>query len=87
MQELLEFFYLKLTTHEKLAPNTGNDQWRGGVRGWTSSALIVGGTDKDGNDVTNDLTFMLLDAMIHTRLVNPFITVRWHDGTPYELKV
>lgn len=87
MQELLEFFYLKLTTHEKLAPDTGNDQWRGGVRGWTSSALIVGGTDKDGNDVTNDLTFMLLDAMIHTRLVNPFITVRWHDGTPYELKV
>lgn len=87
MQELLEFYYLKLTTHEKLAPDTGNDQWRGGVRGWTSSALIVGGTDAEGNDVTNDLTFMLLDAMIHTRLVNPFITVRWHAGTPYELKV
>lgn len=57
MQELLEFFYLKLTTHEKLAPDTGNDQWRGGVRGWTSSALIVGGTDKDGQrrDQRSDL--------------------------------
>ena len=87
MQELIEFFYLKLTTHEKLAPDTGNDQWRGGVRGWTGTALIVGGVDKDGNDATNDLTFMLLDAQIHTRLVNPYTTVRWHEGTPYELKV
>lgn len=87
MQELIEFFYLKLTAHEKLAPDNGSDQYRGGCRGWTGTALIVGGVDTDGNDVTNDLTFMLLDAQIHTRLINPYTTVRWHDGTPYELKV
>ena len=87
MQELIEFLYLKLTAHEKLAPDNGSDQWRGGCRGWTGTALIVGGTDADGNDATNDLSFMLLDAQIHTRLINPYTTVRWHEGTPYELKV
>jgi formate C-acetyltransferase len=30
---------------------------------------------------------MFLDAMVHVRLANPYITVRYHEGTPYELKV
>ena len=87
MLELIEFLYIKSVTHDMLAQNTGTDQWRGGTKGWSGSALIVGGVDKDGNDVTNDLTFMFLDAMVHTRMINPYVAVRWHEGTPYELKV
>lgn len=87
MQELIEFFYLKQSTHEPLREDTGNDMWRGGTKGWTGSALILGGIDADGNDATNDLTFMFLDAMSHTRLINPYLAIRWHDGTPYELKI
>ncbi len=87
MEELIEFLYIKSSTHDQLAQNTGNDMWRGGTKGWSGSALIVGGVDKDGNDVTNDLTFMCLDAMVHTRVINPYLAVRWHEGTPYELKV
>ena len=87
MQELIEHYYLKQMTHEPIRENTGNDMWRGGTKGWTGSALIVGGVDAEGNDATNDLSFMLLDAMTHTRLINPYLAVRWHEGTPYELKV
>lgn len=87
VQQLIECYYLKLETHGNIAPETGDNTWRGGSRGWGGSALVLGGVDRDGNDATNDLTFMFLDAMVHVRLANPFITVRVHAGTPYELKV
>lgn len=87
MEELIECLYLKVTSHGMLMENTGTDQWRGGTRGYSGTAIIVGGVDREGNDATNDLSFMLLDAMIHLRIQNPFPTVRWHEGTPYELKI
>lgn len=31
--------------------------------------LTIGGSDKDGNDLTNDLTMMMLDASVHTRMM------------------
>lgn len=87
VQQIIECYYLKLETHGQIAPESGNNMWRGGSRGWGGSALILGGVDADGNDATNDLTFMFLDAMVHVKLANPYITVRYHEGTPYELKV
>ena len=87
MQELIEFMYLKLTTHAQIFENTGTDMWRAGNKGWAGSALVLSGVDSEGRDVTNDLSFMVLDAMVHTRLANPDLTVRWHDDIPYELKV
>lgn len=87
MQQVIECYYLKLETHGNIAPEAGDNMWRGGSRGWGGSALVLGGVDEDGNDATNDLTFMFLDAMLHVRLANPYITVRYHEGTPYELKV
>jgi len=87
VQQLIECYYLKLETHGQLLPDAGDDMWRGGARGWSGSAVVLGGVDAEGKDATNDLTFMYLDAMVHVRLANPYITVRYHDGTPYELKV
>ena len=87
MHEIIEYMYIKSPTHDAPPPNTGTDIWRGGTRGWSGSALILGGVDADGNDATNDLTFMMLDAMVHTRVINPYLAVRMHEGTPYELKV
>ena len=87
VQQLIECFYLKMETHGQLAPDAGDGMWRGGARGWSGSALIVGGVDAAGKDATNDLSFMLVDATIHTRLANPYLAIRYHEGTPYELKV
>ena len=47
----------------------------------------VGGVDRRGNDATNDLTFLVLDARNHTRLISPWMAVRMHSNTPRELKV
>lgn len=87
MQELIEFMYIKVPCHDQLMEATPDDMWRGGTKGWTSSALVIGGVDSEGNDATNDLSFMFLDAMAHTRTLHPYLTVREHKGTPYELKV
>lgn len=89
MQELLDFMFLFASTAGGvMADIPGIDFYRGGTKGYSSgTAVIIGGVDKDGNDATNDLSFMLLDAMAQTRMCSPWPTVRWHDGTPYELKI
>lgn len=47
--------------------------------------LLVGGRDAEGNDVTNDLTWMCLHACDHVRLPYPSLGLRVHRGTPPEL--
>jgi len=42
---------------------------------------------RDSLDGTNDLTFMVLDAHAHTRVPTPWLAVRLHGNTPWELKV
>jgi formate C-acetyltransferase len=50
------------------------------------TALDVGGVDAEGNDITNDLSYMALDAHAHTRIPNPWMGVRLHEGSPGEFK-
>ncbi len=84
MQELLELAYIKAGTTTKLKPmsklyNAGQAQ--------AGECLTVGGVDVRGQDATNDLTFMMIDASVHTRMIVPWLCVRMHANTPYELKV
>jgi formate C-acetyltransferase len=48
-------------------------------------AITLGGTDKKGNDVTNDLTYLALEAARTMRTIEPSIALRIHDNTPEEL--
>jgi len=85
MQELIEILYIKDLWWTKLRdrltviPNSG--------RGMGGDSLTIGGVDKNGNDATNDLTYMCLDAHAHTRLGTPWLAVRWHEKTPRDLKI
>ena len=47
--------------------------------------LIVGGQDEAGRDVTNDLSFMCIDASAHVFLPQPSLSVRVWNGTPHDL--
>lgn len=84
-QELIECAYVKMGNPSKLKDKQTVNVRNG--RGWGGECLTIGGVDKNGNDVTNDLTFMLLEASVHTRMMNPWVLVRIHKDTPYELKV
>ncbi len=85
MQEIMEAHFVKSGVLSKLRDamtaqaNTG--------RGFGGESLTLGGVDRQGNDVTNDLTFMALDASAHTRMMVPWTCLRMSEKTPYELKV
>jgi len=48
-------------------------------------AVTLGGMDGQGRDVTNKLTYLVLDAARKMRTIEPSIALRVHDGTPEEL--
>lgn len=56
-------------------------------RGFGGESLTIGGVKRDGTDATNDLTMLMLEASAHTRMMNPWVCVRMHEGTPEELRV
>jgi len=85
IQELIEILYMKdiwwtkLRDRMTVIANSG--------RGMGGDSLTIGGVDKEGKDATNDLTYMCLDALAHTRWGTPWLAVRWHENTPRELKI
>ncbi len=50
-------------------------------------SVMVGGRDEHGNDVTNDLSFLSLEALRRTKLVYPTVGICWHEGTPKDLSM
>ena len=44
--------------------------------------VIVGGQDETGNDATNEVSFLILEAAMIVRDTNPFVSVRIHENTP-----
>ncbi|MBN2038851.1 MAG: formate C-acetyltransferase/glycerol dehydratase family glycyl radical enzyme [Spirochaetes bacterium] len=85
MQELIEMGFLKMHQLCKIRDKTAIVFSSGTIMGGT--ALDVGGVDKDGNDATNDLSYMVLDAHAHTRIPNPWMGVRLHANSPREFKI
>jgi len=85
VSQLMESFYVKIFELRKVRDNdTAKVNSEVGIGG---ACLVVGGQDKEGNDVTNDLTYLAIEAHNHTRLPDPWFAVRWNDAAPYELKV
>ena len=84
IQELIEHSFLKIHELRKIRDKNAIVFSSGTIMGGT--ALDVGGVDEDGNDITNDLSYMVLDAHAHTRIPNPWMGVRLHKGTPLEFK-
>jgi len=46
------------------------------------AAMGVGGVKADGNDATNELSYMFIEGTMHTRLVYPWIAILAHSKTP-----
>ena len=49
--------------------------------------LIVGGQNAQGQDVTNDLSFMCIEASFHVFLPQPSLSIRVWNGSPYDLLI
>jgi choline trimethylamine-lyase len=44
--------------------------------------MCVGGVTRDGRDATNDLTYLLMDAVRHVRIYQPSLATRIHNKSP-----
>lgn len=82
MQELIECFWLKVCELTKIR-DAGSTQAFGGVE-LGGSSLTLGGVTPSGEDATNELSFMGVDALAHLRLQAPWLTTRHHVNQPYE---
>lgn len=46
--------------------------------------MCVGGVTRDGLDATNDLTYLLMDAVRHVRIYQPSLATRVHNKSPHK---
>ena len=58
-----------------------------GIYGGVESlqAITLGGVDENGNDVTNDMTYLVLDTAESMKTLEPSVALRYHQSTPDEL--
>ncbi len=48
-------------------------------------AIVIGGVDEDGKDITNEMSYLVLETAEYMKTPEPTICMRYHDGTPDEL--
>ncbi len=83
-QELLDCIWIKLNDLNKCRDAASAE----GFAGYSLfQNLIVSGQDRDGKDVTNDLSSMCIEASMHTGLPMPSLSIRIWNGTPHEILV
>ena len=81
-QELTDLFMLKVAEVNRVWSERATRT----APGYTSGQMItIGGVDTDGNDVTNIVTYMILQSSARLKLHNPPVALRTHAGTPDEL--
>ena len=83
-QELMDCIWIKLNDLNKCRDAASAE----GFAGYSLfQNLIAGGQNKDGIDVTNDLSFMCIQASMHVMLPQPSFSVRVWNGTPHDFMI
>lgn len=79
--ELLECMWLKFLETGFLHPPIWSGS--GGGLGWQT--VTIGGTDEKGEDITNDLTYLILESIAALHTLQPPLALWVHDQTSREL--
>ena len=83
-QELMDCIWVKLNDLNKCRDAASAE----GFAGYSLfQNLIAGGQNKDGEDVTNDLSVMSIQASMHVHLPQPSLSVRVWNGSPHEFLI
>ena len=81
-QELLECLFLKIRQRLYLLEYRGARRIQS-LR--TNDKVTYSGVDSNGQDATNELSFMLLEAHAHCHLDEPVLSFRMHKNTPDDI--
>lgn len=80
-QELIDCIWVKFNDLNKVRDAASAE----GFAGYSLfQNLIAGGQTREGLDATNDLSYMCIQASMHTQLPAPSLSVRIWNGTPTE---
>ena len=83
-QELVDCIWVKLNDLNKCRDAASAE----GFAGYSLfQNLIAGGQNKEGEDVTNDLSVMCIQASMHVHLPAPSLSVRVWNGSPHEFLI
>lgn len=83
-QELIDCIWVKLNELNKVRDSASAEGFAGyGL----FQNLILGGQDEEGLDVTNDLSYMCIEASLHIMLPQPSLSVRVWNKTPHDFLV
>lgn len=83
-QELMDCIWVKLNDLNKCRDAASAE----GFAGYSLfQNLIAGGQNKEGEDVTNDLSVMCIQASMHVHLPAPSFSVRVWNGSPHEFLI
>ena len=83
-QELMDCIWVKLNDLNKCRDAASAE----GFAGYSLfQNLIAGGQNKEGEDVTNDLSVMCILASMHVHLPMPSLSVRVWNGSPHEFLI
>ncbi len=81
-EELIGFLFVKMNEFGDLTPPGVGASSQGGVN--TGRLTTVGGVDSYGQDATNEMSYIMLDARNAAGLTQPMVGVRLHSNTPQE---
>ncbi|HUX98827.1 MAG TPA: formate C-acetyltransferase/glycerol dehydratase family glycyl radical enzyme [Candidatus Deferrimicrobium sp.] len=84
VQFLIECFFLKLCTLWNYILNKGTIAGEGPP---IAENLTIGGVDRTGNDATNELSYLILDAYTRLKTVQPTFSIRIHENTPEDFLI
>lgn len=82
--ELIKCFLIKMNTLNKVRP-WSETRYKSGYPLFMT--ITLGGQTPDGQDATNELTYLFLDALAEVKLPQPTIVLRVHSKTPEKLLV
>ncbi len=82
--EMLEILWVKFTSLIKIR----NEYYSIAFAGHPMfQNLTIGGQDERGNDSSNDLTKLVLEATANIRVTQPSVSFRWHRKTPEDVRL
>ncbi len=81
IQELIELLFIKFA-HMSVLWDYNTANYYAGFS--LTQTIMVGGVDRSGNDATNELSYMFLEAEAQIPLFQPEFAARVHKNSPFE---
>lgn len=84
LKELLKALYIKFNTIVALRSTESARYFAGFPIGYT---IVLGGVDENGKDVTNDLSYIMLDILGEIKLPQPNLSIRVGENSPRDFLI